>query len=46
MYYPQDHLTDHPERFVMAEFPVKNSLFFKEEVEKYCCNCDRKNAGR
>ena len=33
MYYPQDHLTDHPERFVMAEFIREKILYFtKEEV--------------
>lgn len=26
MYYPQDHLTDHPERFVMAEF-IREKFF-------------------
>ena len=33
MFYPQDHLTDHPERFVMAEFIREKILYFtKEEV--------------
>ena len=33
MYYPKDHLTDHPERFVMAEFIREKILYFtREEV--------------
>ncbi|MFQ6794644.1 MAG: GTPase Era [Thomasclavelia sp.] len=33
MYYPKDHLTDHPERFVMAEFIREKVLYFtREEV--------------
>lgn len=33
MYYPQDHITDHPERFVMAEFIREKILYFtREEV--------------
>lgn len=33
LYYPQDHLTDHPERFVMAEFIREKILYFtREEV--------------
>ena len=33
MYYPKDHITDHPERFIMAEFIREKILYFtKEEV--------------
>lgn len=33
LYYPQDHLTDHPERFVMAEFIREKILYFtRDEV--------------
>ena len=33
MYYPKDHITDHPERFVMAEFIREKILYFtREEV--------------
>ncbi len=33
MYYPKDHITDHPERFIMAEFIREKILFFtREEV--------------
>lgn len=33
MYYPKDHLTDHPERFIMAEFIREKILYFtREEV--------------
>ena len=33
MYYPKDQLTDHPERFVMAEFIREKILYFtREEV--------------
>ena len=31
MYYPKDHLTDHPERFVMAEFIREKILYFTHE---------------
>ena len=33
MYYPKEHITDHPERFVMAEFIREKILYFtREEV--------------
>ena len=33
MYYPKDHITDHPERFIMAEFIREKILYFtREEV--------------
>lgn len=33
MYYPKDHITDHPERFIMAEFIREKVLYFtREEV--------------
>ena len=33
MYYPKDQMTDHPERFVMAEFIREKILYFtREEV--------------
>ena len=33
MYYPKDQMTDHPERFIMAEFIREKILYFtKEEV--------------
>ncbi|MDD8048731.1 MAG: GTPase Era [Thomasclavelia sp.] len=33
MYYPKDQMTDHPERFVMAEFIREKILYFtKEEI--------------
>ena len=33
MYYPEDHITDHPERFIMAEFIREKVLYFtREEV--------------
>ena len=33
MYYPKDHLTDHPERFIMAEFIREKILYFtRDEV--------------
>lgn len=31
MYYPKDHLTDHPERFIMAEFIREKILYFTHE---------------
>ena len=31
MYYSKDHLTDHPERFVMAEFIREKILYFTRE---------------
>lgn len=31
MYYPKDHLTDHPERFIMAEFIREKILYFTQE---------------
>lgn len=31
MYYPQDHITDHPERFIMAEFIREKILYFTHE---------------
>lgn len=31
MYYPQDHITDHPERFIMAEFIREKVLYFTHE---------------
>lgn len=33
MYYPKDHITNHPERFIMAEFIREKVLYFtREEV--------------
>ena len=33
MYYPKEHITDHPERFVMAEFIREKILYFtRDEV--------------
>lgn len=33
MYYPKDHITDHPEKFIMAEFIREKILYFtREEV--------------
>lgn len=31
MYYPKDHITDHPERFIMAEFIREKILYFTHE---------------
>ena len=31
MYYPKDHITDHPERFIMAEFIWEIILYFTHE---------------
>lgn len=31
MYYPSDHITDHPERFIMAEFIREKILYFTHE---------------
>ena len=31
MYYPKDHITDHPERFIMAEFIRETILYFTHE---------------
>ena len=31
MYYPKDHITDHPERFIMAEFIREKILCFTHE---------------
>ena len=31
MYYPKDHITDHPERFIMAEFIREKVLYFTHE---------------
>lgn len=31
MYYPKDHLTDYPERFIMAEFIREKILYFTHE---------------
>lgn len=31
MYYPKDHITDHPERFIMAEFVREKILYFTHE---------------
>lgn len=31
MYYPKDHITDHPERFIMAEFIREKILHFTHE---------------
>lgn len=31
MYYPSDHLTDHPERFIMAEFIREKILYFTHD---------------
>ena len=31
MYYPKDHLTDHPERLIMAEFIREKILYFTHE---------------
>ncbi|MCB6797714.1 GTPase Era, partial [Anaerostipes caccae] len=31
MYYPKDQMTDHPERFVMAEFIREKILYFTRE---------------
>lgn len=31
MYYPKDHITDHPERFIMAEFIREKILYFMHE---------------
>lgn len=31
MYYPHDHITDHPERFIMAEFIREKILYFTHE---------------
>lgn len=31
MYYPKDHITDHPERFFMAEFIREKILYFTHE---------------
>ena len=33
MYYPEDYITDHPERFIMAEFIREKILYFtRDEV--------------
>ncbi len=31
MYYPSDHITDHPERFIMAEFVREKILYFTHD---------------
>ncbi|MCD7951084.1 MAG: GTPase Era [Erysipelotrichaceae bacterium] len=31
MYYPKDHITDHPERFIMAEFIREKILYFTHD---------------
>ncbi|MCD7809614.1 MAG: GTPase Era [Erysipelotrichaceae bacterium] len=31
MYYPKDHITDHPERFIMAEFIREKVLYFTHD---------------
>ena len=31
MFYPKDHITDHPERFIMAEFIREKILYFTHE---------------
>lgn len=31
MYYPKEHITDHPERFIMAEFIREKILYFTHE---------------
>ncbi len=31
MYYPKDHITDHPERFIMAEFIREKILYYTHE---------------
>ena len=31
MYYPSDHITDHPERFIMAEFIREKILYFTHD---------------
>ena len=31
MYYPKDHISDHPERFIMAEFIREKILYFTHE---------------
>lgn len=44
MYYPKDQMTDHPERFVMAEFIREKILYFtREEVPHSVANvCQNK----